>query len=226
MDKVLVIAPHADDETLGMGATIAKLARRGVKVTVAVMTGHGPGKHPLWPKETWEKIRSEAQAATAILGVDKLRFFDLPAAMLSGVASHEINGAVQSLVSEEQPSALYLPFYHDLHFDHRLLCYAGLVATRPYLAGAQLSEVRMYETVSETHLYPASIAPQFTPNLFEDASDTFSLKLKAWECYKSQQISGITPRSAAALQALASWRGSQIGVPAAEAFMLIWRKNS
>ncbi|HIB69270.1 MAG TPA: hypothetical protein EYO33_30350, partial [Phycisphaerales bacterium] len=46
--KVLVIAPHADDETLGVGGTIRKHAEAGDQVVVAVMTG--PGKEP--PKRT------------------------------------------------------------------------------------------------------------------------------------------------------------------------------
>jgi LmbE family N-acetylglucosaminyl deacetylase len=60
MSKVLVIAPHADDEVLGVGGTISRLSLEGHKVVVAILTGHGEVPHPIWPKDIWDIVRAEA----------------------------------------------------------------------------------------------------------------------------------------------------------------------
>lgn len=220
--RILVLAPHADDETLGMGATIAKRARQGCAVTVAVMTGHGGGNNPAGPPELWEKIRGEAGKAAAALGVAPFQFFDLPAVRLLDIPTHEPNGVVNALVREVRPNELYLPFHNDMHRDHEVLARAGLVAARGYLkANHDLNLVAMYETPTETHLVPPSVATPFVPNHYEDVTETITAKLAAWACYASQHQHGATPRSPEALRSLATVRGADIGVAAAEAFVIV-----
>jgi LmbE family N-acetylglucosaminyl deacetylase len=79
----------------------------------------------------------------------------------------------------------------------------------------------MYETPTETHLFPPQLKPPFAPSLWVDISDTLETKLDAWSCYQSQQHEGVTPRSAEAIRALAVSRGAEVGVAAAEAFVLL-----
>lgn len=221
MSDVLVIAPHADDETLGMGATIARLAAEGRDVTVAIMTGHGNEPHFLGPPSLWDNIRAEAAVACETLGVKELIFDELPAVGLDRHPTHVTNQRVADLVARVQPRDLYLPFYHDLHGDHGALAYAGFVASRPYLARS-VKRVAMYETPTETHLLPHSVVNTFVPTLFVDVSETMDRKLEAWACYASQQHPGFSPRSPRALEALATWRGAYIGVAHAEAFHVIY----
>lgn len=220
--RTLVIAPHADDETLGMGGTIARKLSAGENVTVAIMTGHGAESHPLWPPEAWDVIRAEAAHAMLALGGANLIFRELPASCLSEHPAHDINAQVASVIAEVQPDELYLPYYHDLHQDHGALCYAGLVAARAYLPSSrEIGLVAMYETPTETHLMPASLQPAFSPNHYVEITDTLGKKLDAWSRYKSQQQIGPTPRSPVVLTALAQWRGAEIGVAAAEGFIIV-----
>ncbi|HEX8669490.1 MAG TPA: PIG-L deacetylase family protein [Allosphingosinicella sp.] len=220
--SILVIAPHADDETLGMGGTIARFAREGKRVTVAVMTGHGPGEHPLWKPEFWEEIRGEAAEAARVLGVDSLLFDELPAACLADLPTHQVNRAVGQMIARADPEELYLPYFHDLHLDHEALAYAALVHARAYLAaGKRVRLVAMYETPTETHLFPAPIRPPFVPNMWVDISETLDAKLEAWNCYRSQHQEGPTPRSPEALRAQAVSRGAEVGVAAAEGFLVL-----
>lgn len=219
---VLVIAPHADDETLGMGGTIAKFVAQGKKVQVAVVTGHGKKPHPIWRPELWEKVRSECRAAMKALGCDEPLFRELPAACLDVLPAHEINKVVADLVDEVQPEEIYVPFAFDLHKDHGAIAYAVSVATRPYTPSAQrLRRVLAYETLSETHLAPPYLAPAFQPNVFIDISDTIELKIEAMCAYASQIQPDNLPRSAAALRSLAHQRGTHIGANAAEGFVLL-----
>ena len=58
MARILVIAPHADDEVLGVGGTMARRSLEGDDVIVAVFTGHGDEPHPLWGRKGWDVVRS------------------------------------------------------------------------------------------------------------------------------------------------------------------------
>jgi len=218
---ILVIAPHADDETLGMGGTIARFTREGKRVVVAVLTGPGEEPHPLWPVSTWDEIRSEAAEATMVLGAE-LIFENLPAACLGETPDHVINKTVSDVIAKVDPRELYLPYLHDLHKDHAALSYAALVHSRAYLdGGKRIDLMAMYETPTETHLFPAALYPAFSPNMWVDIGDTLKAKLEAWNCYRSQHQDGRTPRSPEAIEALAVARGAEIGVSAAEAFLIL-----
>ena len=220
--KILIIAPHADDETLVPGGTIAKHAAMGEEVVVALMTGHGPGKHPLWPRSAWERVRTEALKAHAILGVSETIFRELPAVLVQDMAMHEVNKTVLETIEEVKPDVLYLPFLYDLHKDHRVLAYACSVASRPVSKTAkEIVKIYMYETPSETHWNPPYIEHAFQPNAFIDISEFLDIKCQALACYESQTMEFPNCRSIEAVQALAKWRGACAGMNAAEAFILV-----
>lgn len=219
--RVLVVAPHADDESLGMGGTIAKYVAAGAELHVALMTGSGAdAPHPFIAKTEFDVVRREFANALDVLGVKHRHVFDLPAVMLDSLPTHKINAAARELIEKVRPHRLYLPFAYDLHRDHRELFYAFLVQARSYLPlGGSIEEVWCYETPSETHL--AHLEPAFSPNRHVDISAFLDAKLKAIDCYASQRQEAPLPRSRQAMTALAQLRGSQIGAAAAEAFALV-----
>jgi LmbE family N-acetylglucosaminyl deacetylase len=220
--RILVIAPHADDETLGCGGTIAKAVRDGHDVVVAVMTGHGPDPHPLWPRSVWDVVRGEARQAMPVLGVTDLRFCELPAVLIPDLPRHELNRACGELLNEVAPDELYVPFPLDLHGDHRELFHAFSVAWRPTTAvGRGIRRILAYETLSETHWNIPYVEQGFVPNVWNDISSTLDTKLEAMSRYASQVRPFPDARSIEALQALAQFRGAQVGVPAAESFVLV-----
>ena len=219
---VLVLAPHADDEVLGMGGTIARMASAGQSVVVGVLTGHGDAPHPLWTRDWWDGVRKECSAAAEILGVSRVVFKELPAACLDVTPAWKINGVVQELFDEICPTEVYLPFHFDLHKDHGAVSYAASVVLRPYQAGVHsVRRVLAYETLSETHLAYPYMAPAFQPNVFVDIGATLEKKIRAMQAYSSQLQADNLPRSVAALRALATVRGTHIGCAAAEAFVLL-----
>jgi LmbE family N-acetylglucosaminyl deacetylase len=220
--RILVVAPHADDETLGVGGTIARRAAEGCEVHVAVVTGHGKTPHPLWPPSLWDRIRGEARRAAAILGVQELHFEEIPAAMVADQPIWQLNKTIGSLVEAIQPDVLYAPFPFDLHKDHREVFHALSVAWRPSSAtGRKLRAVYCYEVASETHWNAPYLEAGFTPNAWVDISAHLETKLRALACYESQLRVAPDARSADAVRALAVWRGSQQSMAAAEAFVAI-----
>jgi N-acetylglucosamine malate deacetylase 1 len=220
--RALVIAPHADDETLGVGGTIARLVSAGHHVSVAVMTGHGETMaHPLWPRSAWEGVRAEARKAMAVLGVEQLLLRELPAACVAQLPTWQVNREAQAVLEQTQPDLLFVPFLWDLHKDHREIFHAFSVAWRTSSAvGRKIRNIYAYETLSETH-WNSPLEPGFIPNTHLDISEFIETKLRALACYVSQVQPAPNTRSLEATRAQAVWRGAQIGVPAAEAFVLV-----
>lgn len=223
--RVLVVAPHADDEALGVGGTIARYAAEGHDVFVAVMTGYGPGQN--WPgvsQSMIEHIRGEAKQAHAILGVRETIFRDIPTVVVEAEPLWKNNQVAADVLKQVEPDVLYVPFIYDLHKDHRAITHSFEVAYRPSSAvGRKVREVYMYETVSETHWTAPYIEPGFMPNVWVDIHAYLPKKLDALRCFKSQMRPAPDARSIEAIEALATWRGSQMSLFAAEAFLLVRR---
>jgi LmbE family N-acetylglucosaminyl deacetylase len=221
--RVLVVAPHADDETIGVGGTIARHAAAGDEVTVAVMTGHGEeAPHPIWPRDAWNVVRAELRESCAILGVREVVFKEIPAVGVVHEPLWRLTGLAAEIVAETRPEVMYVPFLFDLHKDHRELFHAFSVTWRPHLPlGRSVREVYAYETLTETHLNFPYAEQGFLPNTWVDISLFLETKLKAMAAFKTQVQPHPGGRSLEAARALAVWRGSQTGVAAAEAFCLV-----
>lgn len=216
--KILVIAPHPDDEVLGAGGTIARLVSEGNNVTVAIVTR---GWEPLFSNSQVEQVQAEARKANQLLGVKSLRFMDLPVTKLNTIPKHELNKKFEQLLEEEKPQIVFLPFCGDRHEDHKQVFDACMVALRPAANRKYVKQILCYETVSETHWSAANIEPCFEPQLWVDISSYLSKKLQAMRLYDSQLQNEPDARSPEAVTSLAKWRGSIAGLSAAECFVVI-----
>ncbi|MBL8879179.1 MAG: PIG-L family deacetylase [Phycisphaerales bacterium] len=217
MSKVLVVAPHPDDEVLGCGGTIRRMVQTGEHVTVAIVTRGTP----LYPDAQVERVRAEAAVAAQRLGVHSLKFLDLPVTMLHLMPEHELNAAFFKLIRETEPDTLFLPFVGDRHEDHRQIFDAALVASRPDGRRYRVSRICCYETVSETHWAAPAIEAVFNPTWYVNIGATLVDKLDAMRCYVSQLEENIPARTIQAIEALARFRGSVVGMPAAEGFQIV-----
>ena len=205
--RVLVVAPHPDDETLGVGGTIAKYSAQGDEVFVLMVSGHLP---PIYSRKAYEETVSEAYSAFSVLGVEKSEFLEIPATMIGNQPLHEVNARISKVVNDFNPHIVLCP-YPDRHIDHRLVFDSVMVATRPVGVGRDIEIVAAYETLSETHWNAPHIEPNFTPNWVIDISGHINKKLDALACYKSQISEFPGPRSIEAVKALAKFRGTQAG---------------
>ena len=225
MANVLVLAPHADDETLGAGGTIAKHVDEGDDVSVVIATGPGAAaeEHPLFTQEEFDTVRSEASQSLKGLGVSTVTFGDLPAVTYPQEPIWQVNKEVHRLIAAHEPEILYVPFPYDLHGDHRALFHAASVAWRPNTEmGRKIKRVLAYEVQSETHWNASYLEPGFTPNIWVSLSESqLERKLDALCGYASQMYPFPHARSVKAIEHLARWRGSQQGLDAAEGFVLI-----
>lgn len=215
--NVLVVAPHPDDEVLGVGGTIAKRTRHGDDVYVCVVT---KGYEPIHPANVIEAGRKEAAVAHTRLGVHAAVYLDFPATSLDTVPQYKINGDISEIIRSFNIEEVYTPFIGDIHKDHRIVADAVMVAVRPKFE-RNVRRVYAYETISETGWNIPGLHNAFDPNVFEDISDFIGNKLMALEAYKSQIEPFPAARSIEAAGALAAYRGTTVGVRAAEAFTLI-----
>ena len=158
--RVLIIAPHPDDETLGTGGTMAKWAAEGHEVTVLIVSGHLP---PLYPPEVYDTTVTEALRAFDILGCTRHRFLEIPATLVGNVPVHVLNSQVGEVFREVRPQ-IVLCAYPDRHVDHRVIFDSVMVAARPVGAGSKIEMLAAYETLSETHWNAPHIEPNFVPN--------------------------------------------------------------
>jgi len=221
--RVLVVSPHCDDETIGMGGTIARHAAEGDDVFVYVVTGHGEGRpYPMFKEENIKRVRGEAAQACEKLGVKDLIFTNVPAAGVSIQAPWYLNKTIGDTVVSVQPDVLYVPFLFDLHKDHREIFHALSVAWRSSSAtGRQIQSIYCYEVQSETHWNFPYVESGFLPNHWVDISDYLEQKIEALHCYKSQVRPSPDARSIEAIRSLAVWRGSLQGMYAAESFVTV-----
>jgi len=216
-ERILVIAPHPDDEILGVGGTIAKLADQECDVTVLTISGHLP---PLYPVGFYERTVEEARRAHEIVGVSNAVFLGIAATMIGDLPIHELNGKILEVVEEVQPTVVFCP-YPDRHVDHRLVFDATMVATRPVDIGRKIEILAVYETLSETHWNAPHIEPNFVPNWVVDITDFLDIKKRALASYVSQISAFPGPRSVEASIALATLRGTQAGFAYGEGLQIV-----
>ncbi len=215
--KVLIIAPHPDDEVLGCGGIIAKNVACNNETYVGVIT---KACEPVFSEEYDKENKEHCLNAHKLLNVKETFFLDFPAAMLDSVDRCELNAAVASLIRDLAPEEVYIPHRGDLHLDHKLTSDACMVALRPR-NDYSVKRVYAYETLSETEWEIPNSANAFVPNVFVDISEYIDLKLEAMKEYKKQLCKYPDPRSIEAIKALAMLRGSTISKEYAESFMLI-----
>ena len=215
--RVLIIAPHPDDEIIGVGGTIAKRAKAGDEVYVCIVT---KGKSPLFNPDFIEQGRRECREADAKLGVKETIFLDFPAVMLETIPRYELNGKVAEVVQNIKPDEVYIPHRGDMQIDHQMVVDAAMVAVRPR-GDDYPKRVYAYETLSETGWNIPNVTNEFIPTVYENITDTYDVKMEAMSVFKSQLAPFPAARSVGAIEALAKFRGATVSVEVAEAFSLV-----
>jgi LmbE family N-acetylglucosaminyl deacetylase len=221
--SVLVVAAHPDDEVLGCGGTIARLAQKGHDVTVAIL-GEGItsryGKRDQADQTHVEALHACSYQVAELLGVKDLFAYDLPDNRFDTIPLLDVIKIVEELVERVRPQVIYTHHNSDLNIDHVVVHRAVLTATRPMI-GRSVKDVYAFEVPSSTEWAFGQFQPAFRANVFVDISDVLSVKLQAMALYESEARAFPHPRSPEALGATARRWGSVVGVECAEAFELI-----
>lgn len=222
MKRVLVIAAHPDDEVLGCGATISKYSRQGVQFMVLFIAEGSSCRYDNFAcVDSITAIAARTQQAVNaldLLGVVDYAFNDFPCGRLDQVPIIEINKTIEHAIRKFDPDTVLTHSVLDANNDHRIVCRATIMATRP---GAQTRVMRLlsYEVLSSSEW---AFGEAFSPNSFEQIEERdLALKWRSLKAYETEVRAYPFPRSEHGLRALAMSRGMQAGVPLAEAFYLI-----
>lgn len=195
-DVILAVGAHPDDIELGCGGTIRAASMLGKKVTAVFLSkGERSGSPEVRPKESIDALR--------LLGVKEVHFGDFPDSEIK--CSREAIDFLESFFVANKPEVILTHTVNDIHQDHRQVGWISMSAFR------NASKILAYET--------PRVTPAFAPSYFIEITDCLNHKGEALKCHLSQKSKRyITYES---MINLASFRGSQVGVPAAEAFEVV-----
>lgn len=220
--KVLVIAAHMDDETLGMGGTIARHVKMGDSVAVCVATQRAYGHR--YAEKDVRAEKNSARKAAKILGCRRLTFLDLPDERLDEKILSVVIPLEKELLAF-RPELVYTTHRGDNNQDHRAVFHATTIACRS-IARHKVRRLLCYEVPSSTEQAPPFPEYAFQPNFYVNITQTLAKKLRAAQAYRRELRRFPHPRSIQGLKSLAQKRGTEIGFEAAEGFILMrdqWR---
>lgn len=217
--RILVIAPHPDDETLGCGGSLLKHKSKGDSLSWLIATR---GHEPQWSAELLERKENEIANVTAAYGFENTFRLNFPAIKLDNIPLDEIIVAIRDAVTDCKPDVVYLNHFGDVHSDHRVVFEATLAVLKPFYSGKHgVKKILSYEVLSSTDAAPLNPARMFVPNVFNDVTDFWEKKLEIMALYESELQEYPLPRALDSLRALGRVRGATIGAEFAEAFMLV-----
>jgi LmbE family N-acetylglucosaminyl deacetylase len=222
-DSILVVAAHPDDEILGCGGTMTRLAGEGHDVRIAILAEGMSSRYKNradTDQHQLQHLHDRAQRAANKVGAKELVLCKLPDNRLDTIPLLDIVKTVEDLVARFRPHTIYTHHPGDLNVDHGIVHRAVLTATRP-IEKQSVREIYAFEVPSSTEWAFQRIEPTFRPNVFVDIANSLNTKIAAMACYDTEARAFPHPRSAEALRAIATRWGSVVGLRAVEAFELI-----
>lgn len=222
MKKVLVIAAHPDDEVLGCGGTMAKLAADGCEVNVLIVTDGSSSQYA--DSDNLQQIiddkKKETWNCAQTLGVKQVYYGELPDMRLDTVPHTAINKVIESAIDQLKPDTVFTHFWGDVNMDHQNVYKSTLVAVRPVM-GQTVKEVYCYRVPSSTEWTPSKTDTMFMPDVFVDISDVAEQKYEAFSKYSTELRDYPHPRSVQHLKELDVARGLEVGQGPTETFVLL-----
>jgi len=219
MKKVLVVAPHPDDETLGSGGTLLKHKSKGDQIHWLILTGITEDR--AWKNEQVEKRRLEIEKVTNAYAFNSVHKLNFPTTTLESIPMKELVENISSVMEKVQPNVVYLNHHKDIHTDHQI-GFKAVMSSSKNFRHPYIERILMYETLSETEFAGSLPGNEFQPNVFSDITNYFEEKCKIMRIYKSEMMKPPYPRNIETIEALAKLRGSRIGCKYAESFMLLF----
>ncbi len=214
MKKNLVIAPHADDETLGCGGTILKLKKEKKEVHCIILTTYSKKND----HKSYLKRSKELNKIKNYYKFNSLNTAEYTANSLENENKSEIINYLKEKIDKIKPDRIFVPYFNDAHSDHRITydcCIPFFKSFRyPYV-----KEIYMYETISETNFNFKK--NQFKPNTWINIDNFLSKKIEVMKIYKGEIKKHPFPRSEKAIKSLAILRGTESSFKYAEGFMII-----
>ncbi len=220
MNKVLVIAVHPDDETLGCGGTLLRHKAEGDQIFWLILTTNDVK----YSKERNAHRDEMVKEAAKLYGFDEVFEAGFPTTKLDTLDVNSLVDQINTVYNKVQPNIIYMNYVNDVHSDHKAAFDAAYTCTRSFRKPF-IEKIYMIEALSETEFAPAIPSSSFVPNVYVDITPYIEKKLEIMSLYDTEMMQEPYPRSLSSIKALARVRGSRAGVMYAESFQLLYEKR-
>ena len=210
MASIVVVGPHPDDQELGMGGTIARLARQGHTVHLIDMTNGEPTPHG-----SVEIRAKESAEAAKVLGVKRTL---LGLKNREVVHSIEARHALAALYRIHRPNVVFVPFPIDAHPDH--VAVTRIAEDARFDAKLSKSNIpgEPWHPKRIIYYYCTHLRMNFNPTFCLDISSEIDLKMQSVACYASQFSRNAAGDVPAMVKTMSGYFGGRIGTAHAEPF--------
>lgn len=220
--KILVIAVHPDDETLGCGGTILKHKENEDQIFWLILTKANQNISKI---NNVENIQREyIEKAANHYEFDGWKQLNFLTTTLDEYPLGDVIREISNYINEIKPNIIYYHHFADVHSDHRVASEAITSCTKNFRYPF-IERVLIFETLSETEFAPSIRNNAFVPNVFSDITTFMEKKLQIMQLFTTEQMPEPLPRAISTIRALGRYRGSRIGVEYAEAFTLLFEKQ-
>ena len=213
-NRILVVAVHPDDETLGCGGTLLKHKANSDKIHWLICTNINKNH------KYYKNREKEISKVSNFFNFDSVHNLQFETTKMDKYNTSEIIEKISKVINKLKPNIIYLPFKEDVHTDHKKIFEASYNCTKSFRYPF-IKKIYMMETLSETEFAPSIKKDSFVPNVFVDINKFMDKKIQIMKVYKSEIGNHPFPRSVRSIKALASFRGSTSGCKFAESFMLL-----
>jgi LmbE family N-acetylglucosaminyl deacetylase len=215
--KTLVIAPHPDDEVLGVGGTLLRRKAEGHSLGWLIVTSIAAADG--WTDQQISRRKEEVQKISQLFSFAEVYELGIPTTQLDVFPMKELVGIISSVFASFQPNEVFVPHWGDVHSDHQAV-FKAVASSSKWFRNPSINRILAYETPSETD-FGLNPNESFVPNVFFDISPYLEKKIDAMRIYKSELGQHPFPRSEESIRALATIRGASSGFQFAEAFQLL-----
>ncbi|MEY8304009.1 PIG-L family deacetylase [Anaerosalibacter bizertensis] len=178
--KVLIISPHVDDETIGLGGTLIKHKKAGDEVCLVYVSDGGGSTTELSKSEVIKLRKKEGEKLGEVLNINSIYFLDEPDGYVDS-SKEELIEKIEEILEIESPEIIYTPFLIDGHKDHVESTKSVLKAIESW--NSNFANIYMYEVnlpISLTNINSVSLLDK----------TTFNEKKKLYDIFKSQWAMG------------------------------------
>ena len=212
-NKIIVVAPHPDDETLGCGGALLRHKAEGDEIHWLIAT-------EMEESQSIKQRNTEINKIKNLYDFDSINRLGLSTTKVDKYNVSELVLKISYIFNKVKPNIVYLPFKGDVHSDHKYIFDAAYSCTKSFRYPF-IKKIYMMEILSETEFSANVNEGCFTPNVFVDISKYMDKKIEIMSVYKSEIGEHPFPRSERGIKALATYRGMVAGCEYAESFMLL-----
>ncbi len=209
--RILVLAAHPDDETLGCGATIAKLSQIGHDVELVTFTNGESAR------DNSDNLNRNDQLETVckILGIKNFSFGNFPDNKMDTIPLLEICKFLETKI-KSSPDIIFTHHPDCLNIDHSIVYRSTITVFRPQTKNE--IEINSFHIPSSTEWNPLG---NFKANLYFDVEGYVDKKIQALKCYDKEMRKYPHPRSYDSVMNNLKTNGNEVGLNYCEKFQLI-----